>query len=588
MRAIVRPNQSTIGHSCAVTLLALLPWACTTAPSAAKTDPATATTGDTIAGDTAADAAPGLADLPDSKALVDSDANGDSNGNPPETSSGWGLCGGMGPACSDGNPCTADYLNPNSCKCVGTPMALGQPCTDDDKCTTDTVCSPAGCTGTATNCDDGSPCTTDSCLPEKGCVHTPLTDGGPCDDNDACTIGASCLAGTCGQKTSFQLTAAGWTNAAVEAPLVAADGEGGVWVARRTVVPGDEPGSLYHIGPYATAQSSGQPLPLWPSAVVNLGNGTGLIAGFATKYAYNVKLGFSTVDTKTLTPSPATYVATVDACLAAATAPSGAIVAVAKPYGSGPFGLQFWAVDQLGAVALAADVSMADWTLPAQMARSTTGALLMAAKQSKPKPNTNDSHYFLVFSADYQLLATALIGGVGQVHVGSIVAQADGGWLAVVRAGTPGSGGKTEIWHLDPKGQPFKKTSFSWIPPSSTTALPFGIGPMAVAADGSVVAVGSVSSSAGLQKPLRFAKLNLLTGSAQLSVKLLGGNEPSAIAEAGDGGFWLLGSGYPSDPAYPDYKDLSAKTAYLWMTKVAVTGQIDCGKAAQQWSETAP
>ena len=65
-------------------------------------------------------------------------------------------------------------------------------CDDDDACTIETTCSPAGCVGQALMCDDGNPCTLDRCLPEEGCVHDLEAQQG-----QSCEASGLCVDGVC-------------------------------------------------------------------------------------------------------------------------------------------------------------------------------------------------------------------------------------------------------------------------------------------------------------------------------------------------------------------------------------------------------
>ena len=157
-----------------------------------------------------------------------------------------GKCqGGVGPNCSDDNPCTDDLCVPgegclnipnastcndgNACtvqdvcsggKCVGGQVVS---CDDGSVCSGQETCDPAkGCVtgqalvcgdtsvcngqescdpklgcqaGTALVCDDSNACTQDSCDPVKGCVFAPKD--GACDDGNACTTGDLCKGGKC-------------------------------------------------------------------------------------------------------------------------------------------------------------------------------------------------------------------------------------------------------------------------------------------------------------------------------------------------------------------------------------------------------
>ena len=137
-------------------------------------------------------------------------------------------------SCNDGNPCTADECDP-VLGCINTPLT-GDPCDDQDPCTTgdrcvdgaclggDNICACASdvdcaafedgdlCNGTLVCVDDGcvldpetvvecpasSMCVEIACDPGIGeCVETALNDGLPCDDGDLCTAGDSCIDGAC-------------------------------------------------------------------------------------------------------------------------------------------------------------------------------------------------------------------------------------------------------------------------------------------------------------------------------------------------------------------------------------------------------
>ncbi|MCB9737955.1 MAG: hypothetical protein H6747_01730 [Deltaproteobacteria bacterium] len=97
---------------------------------------------------------------------------------------------GPGLSCDDNNGCTTDACDPKS-GC--THKALdGIGCDDGDACTQADKCVAGKCKGSGKSCDDGLPCTTDGCDPAGGCTHA-VQSGATCSDNDACTIGDSCL-----------------------------------------------------------------------------------------------------------------------------------------------------------------------------------------------------------------------------------------------------------------------------------------------------------------------------------------------------------------------------------------------------------
>lgn len=97
--------------------------------------------------------------------------------------------------CVDGDPCTYDYCyKAGVCHNIVAPESCddGDPCTNSDHCKDD-VCLP----GWPTNCNDLNPCTADSCNSATGaCVNSPV-DPTACDDDNLCTSGDTCQAGTC-------------------------------------------------------------------------------------------------------------------------------------------------------------------------------------------------------------------------------------------------------------------------------------------------------------------------------------------------------------------------------------------------------
>jgi hypothetical protein len=122
-------------------------------------------------------------------------------------------------ACDDGNACTsgetceegtcgsptqevectpldechiAGSCNPATGECSDPIKPNNSPCSDDDSCTSDENCQEGVCVpGTPINCDDGNECKADSC--EEGeCVHTPVTPGLECNDDNICTVDDQC------------------------------------------------------------------------------------------------------------------------------------------------------------------------------------------------------------------------------------------------------------------------------------------------------------------------------------------------------------------------------------------------------------
>jgi len=107
-------------------------------------------------------------------------------------------------SCDDGVFCTLDKCS-LAVDCLNTP--LNSRCDNGDICDGAEKCIPghpmadaAGCVpGVPFNCDDQNECTDDSCVPGFGCVNDGApNEGAPCDDDDACTLGETCMNGNCG------------------------------------------------------------------------------------------------------------------------------------------------------------------------------------------------------------------------------------------------------------------------------------------------------------------------------------------------------------------------------------------------------
>jgi hypothetical protein len=108
-----------------------------------------------------------------------------------------GLCAQHLPKCkdSDENPCNDPSCDPFTGECKPA-QTNGYPCNDANACTIGDTCQDLSClSGAAKNCDDGNPCTDDFCDPSSGCLHDPNV--APCDDGDASTMGDLCAAGMC-------------------------------------------------------------------------------------------------------------------------------------------------------------------------------------------------------------------------------------------------------------------------------------------------------------------------------------------------------------------------------------------------------
>ncbi|HUU01216.1 MAG TPA: putative metal-binding motif-containing protein [Myxococcota bacterium] len=119
-----------------------------------------------------------------------------------------GDCQGTANRCDDGNTCTKDSCSEEYKRCenVFQPQAeaegVSQPGTcdnnQDDDCDGLTDSDDPNCNNCAEDmeCTDGNDCTMDTCS-GGDCNNTPLADGVACDDGQYCTVGETCLGGTC-------------------------------------------------------------------------------------------------------------------------------------------------------------------------------------------------------------------------------------------------------------------------------------------------------------------------------------------------------------------------------------------------------
>jgi len=67
--------------------------------------------------------------------------------------------------------CLANQCNPQTGACSMTPVFEGEPCDDAQACTKDDRCVQGQCAGTAYSCDDLLPCTQDRCDGQGGCEY---------------------------------------------------------------------------------------------------------------------------------------------------------------------------------------------------------------------------------------------------------------------------------------------------------------------------------------------------------------------------------------------------------------------------------
>ena len=116
------------------------------------------------------------------------------------------VCGGTGTCAGTAYACVA----PDACHLEGTCVGDGTckypnandatPCDDANKCTTGDACYAGVCAGTSVvTCTASDAChDIGTCDPATGtCTNPAKTDGAPCDDANKCTLGDSCIQGTC-------------------------------------------------------------------------------------------------------------------------------------------------------------------------------------------------------------------------------------------------------------------------------------------------------------------------------------------------------------------------------------------------------
>jgi hypothetical protein len=112
-----------------------------------------------------------------------------------------------GGVCTAGN--TRPCASPDAChvgvcdeaaqQCKSVPANEGGPCDDQDACTGEGQCLGGTCQkGKALDCSlfDG-PCTEGVCDPAAGCKSIPANEGGACEDNLFCTVNDACHEGLC-------------------------------------------------------------------------------------------------------------------------------------------------------------------------------------------------------------------------------------------------------------------------------------------------------------------------------------------------------------------------------------------------------
>ena len=92
--------------------------------------------------------------------------------------------------------CLKAACDPSDGGCSLVPDHEGYACGTGDKCSVGATCVAGSCIGGfLLNCEDVNPCTEDSCDPSDGCQHQPKD--GSCSDDNICTSGDLCADGQC-------------------------------------------------------------------------------------------------------------------------------------------------------------------------------------------------------------------------------------------------------------------------------------------------------------------------------------------------------------------------------------------------------
>jgi uncharacterized protein (DUF2141 family) len=109
--------------------------------------------------------------------------------------------------CTASDQChLAGNCEPTTGQCSNPPASQGTTCTDSNLCDVNPVCDGAGhCAGTAKTCAASDQChLAGTCDPGTGqCSNPTAPDGTTCSDNNPCTGGETCQAGSCGKPTTL-------------------------------------------------------------------------------------------------------------------------------------------------------------------------------------------------------------------------------------------------------------------------------------------------------------------------------------------------------------------------------------------------
>ncbi len=114
---------------------------------------------------------------------------------------GAGTCAGIPLDCSGlDDVCHIGVCNSLTGTCQTQPANLGGPCSDNNLCTIGDACDAAGqCVGSQLDCSElNDPCNLGVCnLADGQCTAEPVPDGLSCEDGDPCTTNDACAGGVC-------------------------------------------------------------------------------------------------------------------------------------------------------------------------------------------------------------------------------------------------------------------------------------------------------------------------------------------------------------------------------------------------------
>jgi streptogramin lyase len=148
--------------------------------------------------------------------------------------------------CDDRDACTLDACA--DAQCSHAPASDGTACDDRDACTLIDACQSGHCTGASPRtCPAADQChAPGSCDPSTGvCSNPSKPDGVACDDEDPCSLGDQCQAGSCSAGTELRVTE--FATGLVRPRSLVAGLDDDLWIAVPESVAGASDGSLARV-----------------------------------------------------------------------------------------------------------------------------------------------------------------------------------------------------------------------------------------------------------------------------------------------------------------------------------------------------